>query len=99
MNHIKPLAKQHLYVFENNILLRLGKEALWSELPQKPTYLLLTNNTKIHLERWIEGYQLELIIADGSNAKWNIERWKKTCQAKQIPFHATLEQGALKINL
>lgn len=99
VNHIKPLAKQHLYVFENSILLRLGEEALWSELPQKPTYLLLTNNTKIHLERWIEGYQLELIIADGSNAKWNIERWKKTCQAKQIPFHATLEQGALKINL
>lgn len=68
-------------------------------LPKKPSHLLLTHNAKIHLERWLDYYQPQLVIADGSNAIWQIARWKKTCLARGIAFHATIEKGACKISL
>jgi len=95
----KPLPKQNLYAFKKSLLLCIGKETTLVPLPQKPTHLLLTHNTKIHLERWLKNYTPQWVIADGSNATWQIARWKKTCEQLKVPFHSTLEKGALKINL
>ncbi|MEZ4817493.1 MAG: ComEC/Rec2 family competence protein [Flavobacteriaceae bacterium] len=60
--------------------------------------IILSESPKIHLERLIDSIQPKLIIADGSNFKSYLYRWKKTCEKKKIPFHATSEKGAYVIN-
>lgn len=69
---------------------------------QRPIeYLLLTKSPKINLERLIDSIQPKLLIADGSNYLSYIDRWRKTCANKKLPFHYTGEKGAyiLKIDL
>ncbi len=100
--HIKevaPMLPLNFYSLGKIKLLRIGEEAETIVFPNTPTHLLLTKNSRINLERWLSLYRLELVIADGSNASWNIERWEKTCKQLNVPFHNTLKKGALKITL
>ena len=52
-------------------------------------YLLLRNNPKIHLEKFLSNIRPKMLIADGSNYPFIIEKWKHTCQRLQIPFYDT----------
>ena len=60
--------------------------------------VLLRQSPKIHLEELIDSLSPKVIIADGSNFPSFVERWKKTCAAKGIRFHATAIQGAYPLN-
>ncbi len=62
-------------------------------------FLLLTQSPKIHLERLLDSIRPKMVIADGSNYKSYISRWKQTCFKKEIPFHSTSEKGSYKFNL
>lgn len=64
--------------------------------PQHNTidYLVLTQSPKINLERLLDTLQPRVIIADGSNYKSYITRWKKSCVKRKLPFHYTGEKGA-----
>jgi len=64
----------------------------------EPHILVLTNSPKINLDRVLKDLHPELIIADGSNYKSYIKRWKITLAHKKIPFHITGEKGAFNIN-
>ena len=57
-------------------------------------WVLLRNSPKIHLEQLINSLQPKLIIADGSNYKSFVERWKKTCTQKGVKFYDTQTNGA-----
>ena len=61
----------------------------------KPHYILLRNSPKINLKRLIDSLKPQLIIADGSNYKSYVKRWKATCLKEKLPFHETYEKGAL----
>lgn len=61
---------------------------------QKPNYILLSQSPKINLERLLDSIHPQILIADGSNYKSYIERWKKTCEKRKLPFHYTGEKGA-----
>lgn len=56
--------------------------------------ILLTNSPKINIERLALTLQPIEIIADGSNYKSYVDRWKTTCIQYKIPFHYTGEKGA-----
>ncbi|HAF78728.1 MAG TPA: competence protein, partial [Maribacter sp.] len=56
--------------------------------------ILLTQSPKINLDRLIDSIQPKEIIADGSNYKSYVDRWKVTCIKNKIPFHYTGEKGA-----
>jgi competence protein ComEC len=60
----------------------------------KPDYILLRQSPKINLKRVIDVLQPKLIIADGSNYKSYVQRWKATCIKEKLPFHQTHEKGA-----
>ncbi len=88
-----------------NILKHSGKNILILDslgvykIPDlNPEILVLTNSPRINLERVLAEIQPEIIIADGSNYKSYIKRWKKTLAHKKIPFHITGEKGAFNIN-
>ena len=60
----------------------------------KPDHLILTQSPKINLDRLIDSIQPQVILADGSNFRSYVNRWKKTCAKRKLPFHYTGEKGA-----
>lgn len=79
---------------------RIGSKRLFvvdslTVLPIKarPEYLLLTQSSKINLERVLDSVQPKKIFVDESNYPSLIKKWKATCAQKEIPFHHTGEKG------
>jgi len=60
--------------------------------------VLLRQSPKVHLEDLIDSLTPQIVIADGSNFPSFVKRWRKTCAAKGIHFHATALQGAYPLN-
>ncbi|WPO80500.1 ComEC/Rec2 family competence protein [Flavobacterium sp. KACC 22761] len=63
----------------------------------QPDILLLTQSSKINLDRVLEEIHPKTVIADASNSNSIQKIWKKTCAKKNIPFHATAEKGYYKL--
>ena len=62
-----------------------------------PDILILTQSTKVNLDRILKELQPQIVVADGSNYK-NIQlSWKKSCAKQKIPFHMTREKGYYSI--
>lgn len=61
-------------------------------------YVLLRSSPKINLERFISLTKPKLIIADASNYKNYVNRWKSTCEKYNIDFHSIYESGALELS-
>ncbi len=81
---------QNLISFENHRILMVDT-ALASTVPCD--ILMLRNSPKINLDRWLRDAMPKQVIADGTNYKSYVERWKLTCQKRNIPFHHTGEKG------
>ena len=62
-----------------------------------PNVVLITQSPKINLDRLLTLYHPTMIVADGSNFKSYVKRWKSSCAKMKIPFHATAEKGFYKI--
>lgn len=62
-------------------------------------YILLTQSPKVNLERVIDATNPKMVIADGSNYRSYVSRWKQTCLKKEIPFHSTGEKGYYSFKL
>lgn len=56
--------------------------------------IILQNSPKINLNRLISRLKPQQIIADGSNYKSYIIRWKETCYKQKAPFWYTGQNGA-----
>lgn len=100
-NHIKDTQKDTLhsfYVLGNKKFLVVDSLGIYNVKTFKPDYVLLRNSPKINLNRLIDSIHPTHIIADGSNYKSYVERWKSTCLKTKIPFHATYEKGTFVID-
>lgn len=60
----------------------------------KKPIILLKNSPRINLNRLIATLNPQKIIADGSNYKSYITRWKETCYKQKTPFWYTGQNGA-----
>jgi hypothetical protein len=56
--------------------------------------VLLTQSSKINLDRLLDSLQPKIILADGSNYSSYVARWRKTCEKRKLPFHHTGSEGA-----
>jgi competence protein ComEC len=83
----------HIFKYKDTTVLILDKLGIFPKGLKSPI-VLLTQSTQVHLDRFIDSVQPIRIIADGSNYKSSIVRWKETCRQKKIPFHSTYEKGA-----
>lgn len=79
------------YRFKNRTLTIVDSTSVYPKT--KLDVIVLTQSTKINLERLIDTTNPKLIIVDGSNYKSAIAHWKATCAHKKIPFHYTGEKG------
>jgi competence protein ComEC len=85
---------KNVYALNNKKMLVV--DSLDVYMPQKISvdYVLLRESPSINLDRLIKTLNPELIIADASNYKSHVLRWKKTCQSHNIKFHYTVKDGA-----
>jgi len=87
----KPIP--NIIYIENKTLLIIDSLGIYKDLNFNPDYVLLRNSPKINMERLLEKINPKKIIADGSNYKSYIKRWKETFKNKKGLFHTT-EKGA-----
>lgn len=80
------------YTFNDETILMI--DSLGVYFNQNRDYILLSQSPKINLERMIDSVNPKQIIADGSNYHSYINRWRKTCLKRKLPFHYTGEKGA-----
>lgn len=86
----KPL-KNLVFVNGKKILITDRAEIYDPSL--RPDILILRASPKVNLERLLAGVKPKAVVADGTNYKSYIARWKATCRKLKIPFHATAEKG------
>ena len=94
INYIETDSIYSVYNFNNELLLVIDSSSAYKVKEFKPDYILLRNSPKLNLNRLIDSLNPKLIIADASNYKSYVQRWKATCEHKKIPFHSTYEKGA-----
>src|SRR5690625_2363941 len=89
---------KNYYKIDDFELLIIDSVGVW-QLPPKtyPTDILLSHSPKIILVRVWDSLKPQRVIADGSNYKNMVRRWKQTCADKKIPFHYTGEKGMVSI--
>lgn len=82
------------YRWRDKNLLIIDSLSVYPKKNTQPDYVLLTGSPKLNLERLIDSLRPKMIIADGSNYRSYIERWRKTCAKRKLVFHFTGEEGA-----
>ncbi len=87
----------NLFVFNKELILVVDSSGVYNIKSVKPTMVLLQHSPKINLERLLNILQPKLIIADGSNYRSYVERWKQTCLKNKTPFHSTMQKGAFML--
>lgn len=90
--------RSNVFKFKNDIFLVVDSLGLYNIKSIKPTIVILQQSPKINLDRMLVEIKPRLIIADASNYKSDIEKWKQTCIKSKTPFHSTMQKGAFIIN-
>jgi len=85
---------QSIYTFNNKKILVIDSLSIYNVSSFKPDYILLRNSPRVNLKRVLDAINPKQVIADGSNYKSYLKRWKATCEKQKIPFHQTSEKGA-----
>ena len=94
IDHIETGKLQSVYKIKKDKLLVIDSLGIYENLSFRPDYILLRDSPRINLDRLIDSLAPIKIIADASNYKSYVQRWKATCLERKIPFHYTNEKGA-----
>ena len=86
--------RQNIYFQKEHFLILLDSTGIYPEQVPQNTFLILSQTPKVNLERVLKQLKPIGVIADGSNYKSAVERWQKTTEALNIPFHHTGTDGA-----
>ncbi|MDC6351228.1 ComEC/Rec2 family competence protein [Zeaxanthinibacter sp. PT1] len=89
---------ENFYEYRGADLVIVGKNTPADQLTPNPRWVLFTNSPGLHLDRFIDYNNPQMIIADGSNYHSYVDRWRKSCQDRGIPFHYTGADGALLLD-
>jgi competence protein ComEC len=71
--------------------------AAWHGGPA-PDLVLLTGNCRVSLEACYRVTRCARIVADGSNALWKIQQWRKEAEKLPLRLHSTPQQGAFLLD-
>jgi len=87
------------YKFNDQNLVLIDSSGVYDFKSKNVDYLILIQSPKINLERLIDSLHPKQILVDGSNYYSYVNRWKKTCDNKKLPFHYTGDKGAFELEL
>ncbi len=82
----------NLIYFKQNKILVIDSLGIIPQ-SQKPDIVIMLQSPKINFERVMQKAKPKIVIADASNYRSDIEKWKATCIKEKIPFHSTVEKG------
>lgn len=85
---------QNSYRWRDKNVMVIDSLSIYPKNKSNLDYVLLTGSPKLNLERLIDSIRPKFIIADGSNYRSYIDRWRETCTRREVPFHYTGEMGA-----
>ena len=98
-NFIETIKKERIsnvYYFNQKKIFVLDSSGVYPK-NMNPDVVVLIQSPKVNLERFLMHHKPEIIVADGSNYKTYIERWKASCEKQKIPFHSVSEKGFYRI--
>ena len=87
------------FEFHNQQFLIVDSLGIYQLKELNEPIVILQHSPKINLMRLIDSIKPKQIVADGSNYKSLIQRWKVTCDERGIPFWFTGEKGAYLVVL
>jgi competence protein ComEC len=85
---------RNIFNINSKKLLVVDSLGVYKNLTFKPDMILLMQSPKINLQRLLDRFHPEIIVADGSNYKSHILQWEKTCKNFNVRFHNTAKYGA-----
>ncbi|WP_439132011.1 ComEC/Rec2 family competence protein [Polaribacter sp.] len=91
-NAVKDIPK--IFQIKNQQILVLDSLGVYQINNLEKPIVILQQSPKINLERLIKTLSPKQIIADGSNYKSYVNRWRKTAEKQKTPFHYTGKNGA-----
>ncbi|MFN2261213.1 MAG: hypothetical protein ABR595_04020 [Psychroflexus sp.] len=95
IDEIESKAFKNVFQLENKrYLFVIDSLGIYDLNEFNPDILLLKDSPKVNLDFVISSLQPKMIIADGSNYKSYVQRWKSTAKSSGIDFHSTWEDGA-----
>jgi len=94
LQSLKPL--QNIAFFDSKKIIILDSTGVYPK-NANPDILVLRQSPQLNLDRVLLNYNPKMIVADASNYKSYVARWKNTCLNKKIPFHATAEKGFYRL--
>jgi competence protein ComEC len=88
---------QNVFYFKDKKILLLDSLGVYAK-NINPDIIVITQSPKLNLERLLQTFKPEMIVADASNFKTYVKVWEATCRKEKIPFHATGEKGFYRLN-
>ncbi len=85
---------KNIFSFNSNTVVVIDSMCVYPRGIRNIDVLVLSQSPPIHLERLIDSLQPKTIVADGSNYTTYVQRWRKTCKKRNLPFHHTGSEGA-----
>jgi len=82
--------------YKNQQILVLDSLGVYN-IDAKPEIVLLTSSPRVNLDRLIDSLSPRMIVADGSNYRSYVDRWRRSCSIKKLPFHHTGTKGAFTL--
>jgi competence protein ComEC len=61
--------------------------------------VIITGNPKVYASQINALINSPVVVFDGSNPLWKIERWKKDCNSLHLRFHSVAQEGAFVMDL
>jgi len=86
--------RNDFFKFKDETILVVDSLGIYEFSTLKPSVVLLQHSPKINLNRLLNKLQPKIVIADGSNYKSYVKRWKLTCLKNKTPFYSTMQKGA-----
>ena len=90
----KPLS--NTYTFRDKRILIIDSLAVYPK-DTNVDILVMTRSAKINFERVIKDLNPQIVVADGSNYKYQVDKWEETALKQKIPFHKTSEEGFFRV--
>ena len=91
---LKEINFKNFIKFKNKDVLLIDSLGVYNVSGIKNPIVVLQYSPKINLVRLIKTIKPNQIVADGSNYKSYVLRWKKTSFKHKVPFHYTGQKGA-----
>ena len=92
---------QYLWQFYGKSFFILDTNLVFPSLTTKVQvdFIIVSKNPKLKIIDAAQFMDTKLVVFEASNSLWKIEKWKKECDALNLPYYSIPEKGAFVFNI